>query len=190
MSRAYHIFVGRLTSRAAENRNAAVIEYSKSFPIINTDCESTSSTALEQLNSAHYGTNSSRLDPQPSSSELSTQKPSKFLQRWQTLNIKVVEDTPRKSRKLRVFKVRTCPEPLAFFDAHILQLMEQLPVEIRRAILEHVDLATLKQLRLASKAWAILGEEYLYVLRISNFHLLAFIPRGFRDLIYEYHSVL
>lgn len=175
MSRAYHIFVGRLTSRAAENRNAAVIEYSDTFPAAATDYTSTSSTAVELLNSVHYSTNNSRLDPQPSSSESSTQTASRFSRAWQSLNVKVVEETPKKLGRLRVFNVRICPETLASSNTHILQLMEQLPVEIRRAIIEHIDLATLKNLRLASKAWAILGEEYLYVLRFSKFYLLCFI---------------
>jgi len=39
--------------------------------------------------------------------------------------------------------------------------MEQLPVELRRAIISHIDVPTLKKLRLTSKAWAELGEEYL-----------------------------
>jgi hypothetical protein len=39
--------------------------------------------------------------------------------------------------------------------------MEELPIELRRSVLQHVDLTSLKNLRLTSKPWAELGEEYL-----------------------------
>jgi len=39
--------------------------------------------------------------------------------------------------------------------------MEGLPIELRRGIIRRLDISTLKSLRLASKAWAALGEEYL-----------------------------
>jgi hypothetical protein len=39
--------------------------------------------------------------------------------------------------------------------------MEHLPVELRRAVIRQVDIPSLKSLRLTSKAWAALGEEYL-----------------------------
>jgi hypothetical protein len=39
--------------------------------------------------------------------------------------------------------------------------MDCLPVELRRAVIRHLDLPILKFLRLTSKAWASLGEEYL-----------------------------
>ena len=41
------------------------------------------------------------------------------------------------------------------------QVMEELPIELRRSVLQHVDLTSLKNLRLTSKPWAELGEEYL-----------------------------
>ena len=39
--------------------------------------------------------------------------------------------------------------------------MEVLPVELRQTILQILDLESLKSIRLASKAWAFLAEEYL-----------------------------
>jgi hypothetical protein len=39
--------------------------------------------------------------------------------------------------------------------------MEELPIELRRSVLQHVDLTSIKNLRLTSKPWAELGEEYL-----------------------------
>jgi len=39
--------------------------------------------------------------------------------------------------------------------------MEVLPVELRQTILQILDLDSLKSIRLASKAWAFLAEEYL-----------------------------
>lgn len=39
--------------------------------------------------------------------------------------------------------------------------MEHLPIELRRAILQHLPLRDLKRIRLASKHWALLGEDYL-----------------------------
>jgi hypothetical protein len=39
--------------------------------------------------------------------------------------------------------------------------MEHLPIELRRAIIRHVDIPSLKSLRLTSKSWGALGEEYL-----------------------------
>jgi hypothetical protein len=41
------------------------------------------------------------------------------------------------------------------------QVMEELPIELRRAVLQHVNLTSLKNLRLTSTSWAELGEEYL-----------------------------
>ena len=40
-------------------------------------------------------------------------------------------------------------------------VMERLPVELRQAVLEHLATTELKAIRLTSKAWATLGEEYL-----------------------------
>ncbi|KAN0104445.1 hypothetical protein V8E51_010190 [Hyaloscypha variabilis] len=51
--------------------------------------------------------------------------------------------------------------------------MEHLPIELRRAIIRHVDTPSLKNLRLASKPWAALGEEYLIA---STFTLLPHRP--------------
>ena len=39
--------------------------------------------------------------------------------------------------------------------------MEHLPVELRQTVLQFLDLESLKSIRLTSKAWAVLGEEYL-----------------------------
>jgi hypothetical protein len=39
--------------------------------------------------------------------------------------------------------------------------MEGLPIELRRSVLRHVDLTSLKNLRLTAKSWAEIGEEYL-----------------------------
>jgi len=39
--------------------------------------------------------------------------------------------------------------------------MEDLPIELRRAVIRRLDISALKCLRLTSKAWAALGEEYL-----------------------------
>jgi hypothetical protein len=39
--------------------------------------------------------------------------------------------------------------------------MEELPTELRRSIIQHLSLPSIKSLRLTSKAWASLGEEYL-----------------------------
>jgi hypothetical protein len=39
--------------------------------------------------------------------------------------------------------------------------MEYLPIELRRAVIRQVDVPSLKNLRLTSKAWGALGEEYL-----------------------------
>jgi hypothetical protein len=43
----------------------------------------------------------------------------------------------------------------------VFSLMEHLPIELRRAVIRQVDIPSLKSLRLTSKAWADLGEEYL-----------------------------
>jgi len=40
-------------------------------------------------------------------------------------------------------------------------IMEKFPVELRQVILQVMDLPTLKAMRLTSKAWAGIGEEYL-----------------------------
>jgi hypothetical protein len=39
--------------------------------------------------------------------------------------------------------------------------MEDLPIELRRVVIRHVDIPSLKSLRLTSKSWGALGEEYL-----------------------------
>jgi hypothetical protein len=106
MSRAYHIFVGRLSSRAAENRNAAVIEYPRTFPIVGTGLETTAATALEYLSSARYSTNISHPLPSSSSPEASSYKPSRFSKKWDQLNVKVIDTKAKKPRKLRRFTVR------------------------------------------------------------------------------------
>ncbi|CZT49061.1 uncharacterized protein RSE6_09843 [Rhynchosporium secalis] len=40
--------------------------------------------------------------------------------------------------------------------------MESLPNELRRSILQHLPLKNLKNIRLVSKLWAVLGQEYLF----------------------------
>jgi hypothetical protein len=105
MSRAYHIFVGRLSSRAAENRNAAVIEYPGTFPPLGTVPDSTPSTTLESWGRVPHNGSSSRRDIQPSSSYPPLAEPSKFARRWSRLSVKVVDPSAKKGKKLRTFKV-------------------------------------------------------------------------------------
>ncbi len=51
--------------------------------------------------------------------------------------------------------------------------MEQFPTELRRSVIQYLDLSSLKSLRLTSRAWAALGEEYLIS---SDFNALPYRP--------------
>jgi hypothetical protein len=66
---------------------------------------------------------------------------------WKPLSIRVIDPESKEykpRRRLRIFRA-----------------MERLPVELRRAVIQHLDIPTIKSLRLTSKAWGALGEEYL-----------------------------
>jgi len=66
---------------------------------------------------------------------------------WKPLSIRVIDPESEEynpGRRLRIFRA-----------------MERLPVELRRAVIQHLDIPTIKSLRLTSKAWGALGEEYL-----------------------------
>lgn len=51
---------------------------------------------------------------------------------------------------------------------NFLAIMEHLPVELRQEILQRMDLETLKVMRLTTKSWASLGEEYLMPAEFST----------------------
>lgn len=64
--------------------------------------------------------------------------------------------TGRSLKDIYEISLHSLPEKLQNF-----LIMEHLPIELRRAVIRQVDIPSLKNLRLTSRAWGALGEEYL-----------------------------
>lgn len=164
MSRAYPLFVGRLLFQAPRNRDAAVIEYSSDLFV--DDPEPKTSPEIEPRKSRQINCLNCVLKSACRDQSLQSEGQRPISKCAHARGIKSFQEVANKSKSTRVlctFKVgMLCSwSPLC---AYPLKVMEQLPVELRQAIIERLDLQTLKALRLASAAWAALGEEYL----ISN----------------------